>query len=332
MDTRETDEAGTRSKRADKELRRTGELVSIVDQIEHAKHVEAVQTARALAIAGLPKRRTHARDLSRTLRVGADMWLRVTYTAQEGHDLPFGEDRFVLAGIQHLALKHNSPTVLFDRVGSLLQTFGLNEDGRTVARLRQRFARLAGLSVRLAFGSSEAELKEHVHVEQVFLIQRYALPSRRDLQIEQAGQLTFHRAYTYGVVLSGDFWNHLLKTRNRLVVPLNLLKLYIDKPTGWDYLCFLVARCGAAKTSSRVPHEALVSLFRDTDQQDDRHVIRRLQRYHREIMHATGGRLNADLVEDGAFPSSGGRPKKRWALIVRPSRSLFALPQDLIEI
>ena len=125
---------------------------------------------------GLPKRRCQTRDLSRTLRVGANLWLRVTYTAQEGHDLPFGEDRFVLAGIQHLALEQDSPTVLFARVGSLLKTFGLSEDGRTVSLLRQRFARLAGLSVRLLFGRSEDELEEHVNAEQIFIIRKYALP------------------------------------------------------------------------------------------------------------------------------------------------------------
>ena len=62
--------------------------------------------------------------------MGANMWLRVTYAATEGNELPFGEDRFVLAGIQHLAIEQESPIVLFNRVGHLLQTFGLAEDGR----------------------------------------------------------------------------------------------------------------------------------------------------------------------------------------------------------
>ena len=313
-------------------LERAGKVVSIAEHIDRAEHLEAIRTARALAIAGLPKRRCRTRDLSRTLRVGANIWLRVTYSAQEGHELPFGEDRFVLAGIQHLALEQNSPTVLFDRVGTLLKTFGLSEDGRTIALLRQRFTRLAGLTVRLAFGRSQDELEESVNAEQIFIIRKYSLPSRRDLQTEQAGQLTIPGSHPYGVVLSGDFWAHLSDTKNRLLMPLELLKLFIDRPTGWDYLCFLAARCGAARTSSKVPHEALISLFRDTERQDDRRIIRGLQRYHSEIMRATGGRLNADLVEDGFFESTGGRPRKRWALVVRPSRSLFARAQDLIEI
>ena len=238
----------------------------------------------------------------------------------------------MLAGIQHLALEQNSPTVLFNRVGTLLKTFGLSEDGRTIALLRQRFERLAGLSVRLTFGQDEKELEQRSHAEQIFIIRKYSLPTRKALAAEHAGQLMLVGAYPYGVVLSADFWDHLADTKNRLLVPLELLKLFIDKPTGWDYLCFLASRCGAAKRVSKVPHEALVSLFRDTPRQDDRNIIRALQRYHSEIQRATGGRLNAELVEDGVFPASGrGRPKKRWALVVRPSRSLFAPAQTLVE-
>ena len=315
-----------------KGLERTGQVVGIAERLDQAEHLEVIRTARALAIAGLPKRRFKARDLSRTLRVGANLWLRVTYSAQEGHELPYGEDRFVLAGIQHLALEQNSPTVLFDRVGTLLQTFGLREDGRTVSLLRQRFARLAGLSVRLLFGRSEDELEERINADQVFIIRQYSLPTRKNLRTEHTGQLTIPGSHPYGVILSGDFWTHLSESKNRLLVPIELLKLFIDKPTGWDYLCFLAARCGAARTVSKVPHEALVSLFRDTEQQDDRNIIRGLRRYHNEILRATGGRLNADLVEDGAFPSSGGRPKKRWALVVRPGQSLFERARTLIKI
>ena len=79
------------------------------------------------------------------------------------------------------------------------------------------------------------------------------------------------------------------------------------------------------------PRGAHVAVSGHTERQDDRRIIRSLQRYHSEIQRATGGRLNAELVEDGVFPSSGGRPKKRWALIVRPSQSLFERAPTLIE-
>ncbi len=192
--------------------------------------------------------------------------------------------------------------------------------------------RLSGLSVRLILGRTEAELQEGTCGEQIFVIRRYSLPSRKDLQTEHAGQFAIPGTHPYGVVLSEDFWSHLSESKNRLLVPLELLKVYVDKPTGWDYLCFLVARCGAAQRPSKIPHEALVSLFRDTEKQEDRNIIRNLQRYHREIMTFSRGRLKAELIEDGVFQGGGrGRPQKRWALLVKPSTSLFARPQDLIE-
>lgn len=306
-------------------LKRVERAVSIREALDEQQRVEAIRTARVLAMAGLPKRRSTANSVTRTLRLGANMWLRVTYAATEGNELPFGADRFVLAGIQHLAIKQDSPIVLFSRVGELLNTFDLSEDGRTLALLRQRFRRISGLSVRLLFGTSYEELDEAVEGEQLFIVRRFSLPTRKALKNKKAGQLLLPNAHPYGVILSADFWNYLSDRSNRLLVPLELLKLFVDRPIGWDYLCFLVARCGAAQTTSEVPHEALIALFRDNPRDRDRDIIRRLQSYHREIVEATKGRgrLNASLVEKGFFPSTGGRPRKRWALRVAPSTSLF---------
>ena len=312
---------------------RASRVIGISERIEDAERLEAIKTARTLAIAGLPKQRHPKQSFSRTLRVGRDLWMKVIYTAPEGNELPFGADRFVLAGIQHLALQQDSPVVFFDRVGTLLKYFGLAESGTTISLLRKRFTRLAELSVRLRFGRNQQECDELVYGEQLFIIKRYSLPTRQHLKSEFSGQLTIPGSHPFGVELGDSFWKHLCESKNHLLIPLELLKLFLDRPTGWDYLCFLTARCGSAERSSKIPHEALIALFRDTERQDDRNIIRGLQRYHREIMTATGGRLNADLVEDGHFPTAGaGRPKKRWALIVRPSKSLFSSSDKLLTI
>lgn len=224
--------------------------------------------------------------------------MRVTYSASEGNELPFGADRFVLAGIQHLAIQQDSPIVLFDRVGTILKKFGLNEAGSTISLLRKRFVRLSGLSIRILFASTQEQLLDQAHGEQHFIIKRFSLPTREDLRSERAGQLEIPGSHRFGVVLENGFWEHLSETKNHLLLPLELLKLYFDKPTGWDYLCVLTARCGSAQRTSKVPHEALVSLFRDTKQQSDRHIIHNIKRYHREIQQVTGVRLNAEIIED----------------------------------
>lgn len=299
---------------------------------ERKARVEVLRLARAVALAGLPKKRSSKRTLTRTMRLGADFWLRVTHRAGEDNELPFGEDRFVLAGVQHLAIENNNPVVFFDRVGQLLSMFGLGQSGRDLARLRDRFKRLSGLSIHLAFAGSEEDLGDGLSGEQIFVIRKYALPSRHDLKAEQTGQTLLPavpgdvelRDSPYGVVLSEDFWGYLKQTSNRLLVPLELLRLFIDRPTGWDYACFLVARCGSALSASTVPHEALMSLFKDSPDEPDRAVIWRLKRYHDEIDRATGGRLGAELLEDDPLPHSGrGRPSKRWMLKVSPGGSVL---------
>ncbi len=115
----------------DRILRRISKLAGFAERLEEERRIEVIRLARVLAIAGLPKRQVDASHLSRTLRVGAATWLRVTYSVDEGAPLPYGADRFVLAGIQHLALEQDSRTVLFNRVGELLHTFGLSQDGRS---------------------------------------------------------------------------------------------------------------------------------------------------------------------------------------------------------
>lgn len=316
--------------------KRANSAIDFSEQLDAADErkfrIETIRMARAIAMAGLPKRPTAERDLVRTLRLGGDLWLRVTHSTTRGNRLPYGEDRFVLAGIQHLAIEAASPVVFFEKVGQLLEMFDIDQNGRSLRVLRDRFERIAGLSVHLAYARTQEDLDNCPAVEQVFVIRKYALPSRKDLEAEKAGQLTFPKILDdpelndspYGVVLSEDFWSVLQETKNRLLMPLDLLKLFIDRPTGWDYACFLVARCGSARSASVVPHEALISLFRDSPKEADRHVIRRLKRYHEEIRVATGGRLSATFFEDEpARVARRGRPKKRWSLRVAPSSSLL---------
>jgi len=294
--------------------------------------IETIRMARAIALAGLPKRPTNARDLVRTLRIGKELWLRVTYSTKANKRLPYGQDRFVLAGIQHLAIEQGSPAVLFERAGELLAMFGINQDGRSLHALRERFNRLAGLSIHLEFADTEEQLDRAPFGSQVFVIHTYKLPTRHELKADESGLVPLPKMFgipelddmPYGVLLSQDFWAMLQESKNRLIMPLDLLKLFIDRPTGWDYACFLVARCGSARTSSVVPHEAIISLFKDNPKDNDRRIIPRLKRYHEEIRLATGGRLNAEFFEDTPLRNpKGGRPKKRWSLRVAPSRSLI---------
>jgi hypothetical protein len=320
-------------------LARVHSAIDFREHLESAearnRSVEVLRMARAVALAGLPKRKPAKgrTSIARTMRLGKDLWLRATYTSLS-KSLPYGSDRYVLAAVQHLAIQQDSPLVTFKRVAEVLSMFELGEGGRNLKLLRERFHRLGNLAISLRFASSEDDLDqgEESEAENIFVIERYHLPTRKDLQAEKEGQkaLPLKRTNdplhgeTYGVRIGDSFWRHLNENTNRLLMPLELLQLFTDRPTGWDYACFLLARCGAARTASQVPHEAIVSLFKDSGKESDRHVVRRLQGYHEEIMAATGDRLTAEWVEVEPLQSGGrGRPKKRWALKVGPSKSVL---------
>lgn len=304
------------------------------NDLEH-KRTEALVTARAIALAGLPKRRSSAGELSRTLRLGENLWLRVIYQTVAGSTLPYGQDRFVLAGIQHLALQLRSPVVYFKHVSELLKMFDLSTDGRSLQRLRERFERLAKLSIRLHFAESESGLHRAVHGESIFIIKRFALPTRKELreelrvtpirerQLELPGLALNEDAERYGVLLSSDFWEHLKEPQNHLILRLDVMQHFVNQPTGWDYATFLMYRCSRAQTWSPVPHEVLMSLFQDNPKDQDSKTVDRLRKYHDQVMTATDGKLKAELRPAGQSKTGKrGRPKERWELWVGPSQQI----------
>lgn len=328
--------------RARKRLqKRTDRIQAIVDHLANndveQERTEALQTALGIALAGLPKRRTDSRDLIRTLRLGDRRWLRVIYSSTPGGILPYGQDRFVLAGVQHLALQRKSPVVYFEQVSELLKMFDLPTDGRSLRRLRAGFWRLGKLTIHLHFAETERGLDRPLDGAGMFIIHQFSLPTRQELREELRTEPIRQRQLVlpgvdlsearsrYGVLLSADFWGHLKEPKNQLLLPMDLMRLFVNCPTGWDYASFLVCRCSRAKTTSVVPHDGLMSMFKDGPKERDSHVIDRLQKYHEQIMRPYGGRLNAVLEQVGYFPRSrkGGPRKEQWQLRVGPSQRII---------
>lgn len=301
------------------------------------KQREALRLARTIALACLPKRRTKQRDLVRILRLGSTSWVKVTYSAPVDGELPFGDDRFVLAGVIHLAIQNRSPMVDFGTAGALLKMFDINRGERAYQLLRERFQRLEGLAISIKMTASREALddpKAEYRVKREFVFMDSALPSNQELRDGTADEIqlplfTYNELEgcdipRYGVVLSPQTWSFIKDPKQQFLVPIHLLKHFVNNPTGWDYLVFLVHRCGSAQSTSKVPHDALMHLFKDCEDEPDRKVINRLKRVHAQIMHLTDSKLNADLVEDGLFPKQGrGRRKKRWCLKVGPSQPLI---------
>ena len=309
---------------ASKDQRRAAEALVVADRIESEERLqlrtEALSFGRAIALAGLPCKKTSAPHFTKRIRFGADCWVHVSIAATvKKQPLPFGSDRYVVAGIQHLAVEQGSPFVTFGQAGELLKMFGLPDGGHEYRLLRERLHRVAAAAVSIEVtGSEQAGPVEGVGYK---LVTRYALPKRSEIGSKQ---LSLPGAEPHFIRLSDDWWNYLQSGSDALMmVRLDLLKNFVDRPTAWDYLCFLTHRCGAAKTESIVPHDALLALFR-RGKERPRKTIERLRRIHDEIMTATGDRLQASLEVVGtAKPEGRGRPRKLWGLRVGPSNPVI---------
>ena len=326
-------------KRSRRALERALGAVDISERIEEEQlrrqRTEALAFGRAIALAGLPYRKTKQREITREIRLGRDMWVQVTYRAIHESPLPYGEDRFVLTGIQHLALQQGSPIVSFDEAGELLRLFGLDAGGSGYQRLRERLKRLRGLSVDIRTRSEDLPSDNGWDAH---IVNAHHLPTRKQMKAQakdaEIGQLMLPGAAgPYFVKIGEDWWKYLQGGgRNLLLVRLDLLRQFVSRPAGWDYLCFLAHRCGSAETESVVPHNVLMSLFK-RGKEPDRNTIGRLKRYHDEIMIATDNPQSASLEPVGTEKRKGpGQPKKLWGLKVGPSDPLISSGRNVLEI
>jgi hypothetical protein len=72
----------------------------------------------------------------------------VTFTAMdEGVDLPFGADVEVLHFLINRSIQSNSPFVPWRTAEEYIEWVGLRQGGRTLKQMRERFRRIAGMSI-----------------------------------------------------------------------------------------------------------------------------------------------------------------------------------------
>lgn len=285
--------------------------------------------AKLLAMAGLPRSRRKG-GLSRTLRLGNTSWVRVTYNSiKPNSDLPFGVDRLYFAAVQTMAIERCSPIVTFETAGEVLKRFGIPTDGRQYRRLREGFARLKNLVIQIEYlddapnDCSEAPERGR----NLLPISDYSLPARKDLRLESAGALRLplgcfdeQPGHPFGLRLSSDFWDHLNDIKNRIQVPIKIMRAFLNEPVGWDFTLFVITRSRTARTKTVISQEALLLLFRD-GAEPHRNLIGKLRGYLQKIKELTDGKLPIDF-ELKPFPKrSGGpgQPAKEWQLIIRPS-------------
>lgn len=310
-------------------------VVEISENLDYERRhhlwTSAIACARDVAMACLPRKRTDDKVVKKSITFGPDCVVTVKYSVPDDCEMPFGSDRFVFFGIQHLARRSNNPLVRFEKAGQLLDMFGLSDGGREYQLLRERFERLKSLNIEIeTHGTRNGTLSPKAKWGMGSrLIEEWQLPTRGEIEADRAGQGNLlqeldHDASAFWVRLSDSLFNRVQKgnpQENILLLRLDLLKLFKDSPIGWDFCVFLCHRCGSARRTSVVPHDVLMEFFK-AGKEADRKTIERLHKFHAQIRTATNGALNSELVVVREERKGRGRPRKIWGLKVGPSRNV----------
>ena len=134
---------------------------------------ESIKLAQALILCTLPHSPTKDTKVTRRAKLGNGTWLSVTFAAaSEGVGLPFGADRKLLFWLLDRAISHDNPFVPWSSAKQYQEELGLAPGGATNRDLRQRFARIAGMSI-----SIKRDTQDGTGQTNFFLVDRSYLPS-----------------------------------------------------------------------------------------------------------------------------------------------------------
>lgn len=305
------------------------DVVSMRERFDEARErrewIETVRLLRYLAIGNLPREPIEASTYSRTFRLGrrSPQWCNVFYTARLDGQLPFGQDRIVLALTLEAALRQGSRLVTFESLYAFMRQLGVSDAGLNYRRLRERFRRLTFLSIDIGFGDSREGAEAHNTGEHLQIIRRHAFPEddeHRRATLEEAGveiledELDTRAWY---VLFTRDFWDEYANPDHKyLHIPLDIIQHLRDRPLAWDFALFLLYRSSSARRVTRVPHQVLMEHF-GAPETDDRTTVRRLKKLLTEFQLLLGDALDA-TIENAAPLATRGRPRKQWQLVIRP--------------
>jgi hypothetical protein len=220
--------------------------------------------AKALVLCALPYKRLPDARITRKARIGKTTFLSVTFAAVgEGAVLPFGADRALFGWIQTRAYRDGF--IAFETLKEFLTAFGLNDSGANYRLFKQRVDRLTHFAVSIETSTDDEEALLNITPVRSAYFPKSSRAARRKISIEDAGQLLLIPE-KYGFRLDPMFWEYL--KANPVPLPLSLMRLFHNKPKGWDFAQFVLYRCYAARTKSVVPWTAFSEQLgsRDTNQ------------------------------------------------------------------
>jgi hypothetical protein len=236
---------------------------------------ELFQVSQALILCGLPYQPTKERHFTRKARLGDGSTVSVTFSTALEASMPYGSDRTLLHFLMDRAVKTNSRFVSWETATEFLNTMNLATGGKNRRDLRERFRRIAGLTIGVERKTADTYSGRIMPV-----IGEYHLPTSIDVRAESAGaaMLPLTDKIVYGVEIDEKFFKDLLA--HHVPIPAEIIRATRKQSQLQDLVVFLYWRCYAAESTSLIKWEYL----RQQVWQDDKKERRIRERFAEAIV------------------------------------------------
>ena len=193
-------------------------------------------------LCGLPVRQPPKGQLLFERRNGRFL-LQITGHPQYG--LPFGQDRLVPIYLATLAVRQKSPTVRFRSGAAMLETFGMQKEGKEYRRLVAAFERIFGATIFFGTDTMSGKAK---------LVERTRFHFLREARIwyhRRPEQPVLSSDFENVIVLSVEFYGEI--TAHPIPTDLEAVKVLASTPAVLDLFLWLSYRCFLATTEEAIP-------------------------------------------------------------------------------
>ena len=214
---------------------------------------EVFKLAQAMILCTLPYRPTSEVKITRRARLGDGSTLLVTFmAARDGVPMAFGSDRKLLTWMFDKAIQSDSPFVPWKNASEYNKETGINDSGKNLRDLRERFRRISGLVISIERRTADGEKGKTVPV-----IEEFNLPaSVASIEAEQQGQARFPELTdAYGFRLNESLWKDIKK--HNVAIPRQLWLRTKGSAQLQDILLWLFYRCYSAQSESLIPWDGI---------------------------------------------------------------------------
>ncbi len=230
---------------------------------------EVYQVAQALILCGLPYQPTTKTKITRRATLANGSRVAVTFSAALEGNMPYGSDRSLLHFLLDKAVKTKSKFLSWTTATEFLDAMRMAQGGKNRRDLRNRFARIRGLTIgveRSVIGCSDTEIMP--------VIRRSHLPTSLDRRAERRGQsvLPLNETVVYGIEIDDGFFAELM--RHHVPVPEEIICSTRKQSQLQDLMLFLYWRCYAAQAESLIPWEYLMQQLWQNDSNHQRIKVR----------------------------------------------------------